>query len=303
MFFIAILFLTTLSIAGTAAFFSVYGLAQLFQGMTTSVLIMGASLEAGKLVAASFLYRYWTKIGWLLKTYLISAVLMLMVITSIGIFGMLSLGYQTDSIPLKQIESHIALLNQERTELIKRKNEIDQQIASLPANMVSGRQRLMKTFSSELKTINERIPVITAEVQKLNTQMITTQAHVGPIVYIAKVFGSEVDDATKYIILMIIIVFDPLAVALTLGVNVALRIREDEKKLALVPADEVVPDVSTPIPSQPTLTPDEIRLLVDEEVKHAVNNLPPSSNEPDAHVLQLARRNKAVSNLRLQPDL
>ena len=317
MLFIAILFLTTLSIAGTAAFFSVYGLAQLFQGMAIPVMIMGGSLEAGKLVAASFLYRYWYKLGWVLKTYLSIAIFLLMVITSVGIFGMLSLGYQTDTLPLKEINSKIELLKQEQTQLQDRKKEIDRQIAELPANFVRGRQKLMTTFAPELQHINSRLPAITTEVQQLSTQQINTQAHVGPIVYIATAFGQEVDDATKYIILLVIIVFDPLAVALTIGVNVALRVRTEEKHTAQPPSlmpigqpEELVAEVSketdlvenTPTQqaeettremSAPTLTPDEIRMLVAEEVKRNVQVV-----EPDPIVSNMARRHEIITDLR-----
>lgn len=305
MLFIAILFLTTLSIAGTAAFFSVYGLAQLFQGMAVPVMIMGGSLEAGKLVAASFLYRYWYKLGWSLRVYLVSAVFLLMVITSVGIFGMLSLGYQSDTLPLKEIDSKIELLKQEQSQLQARKKEIDQQISQLPENYVKGRQRLMSTFASELKHINARLPEITSEMQKLNTQQIHTQAHVGPIVYIAKAFGGEVDDATKYIILLLIVVFDPLAVALTIGVNVALKIRRDEMGLDKTPQqtvnitvdEEKVAAALAGIPAEQSrmLSPDEIRMIISEELK----NIPRSSERGiDPAVEHLTRRNEIVSGLR-----
>ena len=85
--FLIVLIVTTCSIAGTAAFFSVYGLASTFSGTFWAVVFMGSSLEAGKLTAASFLYRYWSKVGWAIKMYLMGAVLALMVITSMGIFG------------------------------------------------------------------------------------------------------------------------------------------------------------------------------------------------------------------------
>ena len=97
--FIIILIFATTAIATAAAFFSVYGLAFTFSGTFWSVVVMGASLELGKLVAASYLYRYWEKTNKILKWYLISGIAALMVLTSTGIFGYLSAGYQTDALP------------------------------------------------------------------------------------------------------------------------------------------------------------------------------------------------------------
>jgi hypothetical protein len=292
MFFIAILFITTLSIAGTAAFFSVYGLAQLFQGMMIPVMIMGASLEAGKLVTASFLYRYWNKLKIGFRVYLVTAVIVLMAVTSMGIFGMLSLGYQADTLPLKQVNSQIKLLNEEQIQLATRKQEIDKQIEALPVDYVKGRQKLMKTFAPELTRINNRLPEITTETQKLNTQLLTTQAHVGPIIYIAEAFGQDVDDATKYVILLIIVVFDPLAVALTIGVNVAIRIRKEEKLEEKI-EDQIIETITESSPTYNGLTSDEIRLLVEDEIKKSHQEQPTNH-----HLDSLAKKQQIVSDLR-----
>jgi len=91
--FIVLLMFTVLSISGTAAYFSIVGLASIFSGLFYSVIVMGSVLEIGKLVAVSFVYRYWKTISSLMKAYLISAILVLMLITSTGIFGMLVKGY------------------------------------------------------------------------------------------------------------------------------------------------------------------------------------------------------------------
>lgn len=324
MLFIAILLLTTLSIAGTAAFFSVYGLSQIFMGMAVPVMIMGASLEAGKLVAASFLYRYWNDISWTLKFYLSTAVFILILITSIGIFGMLSAGYQSDSLPLKEIESKIQLLKEEQQQLIERKKEIDKQISNLPSNMVRGRQRLMSTFGPELEQINTRLPQITTEIQQLSSKQVHTQAHVGPIVYIAKAFNQDIDDATKWIVLVIIVVFDPLAVALTIGVNVALKKRAEEKQRKKQRTEEIKQQNIQQIEDKQqiaeknfeqqetesnqqhnvtlSLTPDEIKMLISEEIKKAVSAISQSTPEQEPKVVPeieaLVKRNQIISDIR-----
>jgi hypothetical protein len=228
----------TSSIAGAAAFFSIYGLAQIFSGTFWAVVLMGTSLEAGKLVTASFLYRYWPKISTVLKIYLVTAVLVLMFITSMGIFGFLSKSYQTDSLPLKEMQVKIDGLKQEQASLISRKSQLDaaRQTAITAAvnnqstkyRVLGSKERLSKVYDNEVSVINKRIPVLTNEIQELNQQILTTQLHTGPITYIAAAFGKEIDDATKWVILLIITAFDPLAVALTIGVNIAVNIRKSE---------------------------------------------------------------------------
>ncbi len=240
--FIILLSLITASIAGSAAFFSIYGLAKIFSGTFWAVVLMGSSLEAGKLIAASFLYRYWKRISMVLKVYLTVAVVVLMLITSMGIFGFLSQSYQTDSLPLKEIQVKIDGLKQEQTQLIARKQTIDasRQLAVTAAvtnkstytRVIRSKERLANTYDSEVRTINKRLPEVTAQLQELNQSVLTTQLHTGPITYIAKAFGQDIDDATKWVIFLLMIAFDPLAVALTIGVNIVVRIRNEDKAAA-----------------------------------------------------------------------
>lgn len=219
-----------MAIAGTAAYFSVYGLAYTFGGVFWSVVAMGASLEAGKLIAASYLYRYWDQTHLALKTYLMLGVAALMVLTSTGIFGYLSQGYQQDVLPLKQKTEQVRLLDAEKTRTIERKQQIDSQIAGLPSNYSKSRVVLMKQFEAEQNATTNRITELDSQLLALNQSIIETEAHIGPITYIASVFGLPSDDATKYLILIIILAFDPMAVALTLAVNNVLRIRREEKE-------------------------------------------------------------------------
>lgn len=254
MFFIILLALTALSIAGSAAVFSVYGLANTFSGVFWSVVVMGGSLEAGKLIAASYLYRYWSKTGWLLKSYLFAGIATIMILTSTGIFGYLSTGYQTDILPLRQIESQLVLLEGEKARVLERKKEIDAQIANLPKNYVASRIKLMKEFDAEQKTLTSRVAAIDKEMLDLKQAQIKTEAHVGPITYIAKAFDLNTDDATKWLVFLIIFAFDPMAVALTLAVNIALRVRGEEKgavkavPLSAEPPEPVIKEVIKEIP-------------------------------------------------------
>lgn len=240
--FIIVLIVAATAIAGAAAFFSVYGLAHTFSGTFWSVVVMGGSLELGKLVAASYLYRYWEKTHVALKIYLITGVLALMVLTSTGIFGYLSSGYQTDVLPLKQAEEQVKVLDEEKARLIARKQQIDTQIAQLPQNSVRGRTALIKGFKDEQVAVTARISELDKQILEHKTKLIQTQAHIGPITYVATVFGLDSDNATKYLIYLIIFAFDPMAVALTLAVNIAQRIRREEleeaRQAAIIAARE-----------------------------------------------------------------
>ena len=246
MLFIIILFLTAFSIAGSAAFFSVYGLANTFHGTFWAVVLMGGSLEVGKLVAASYLYRYWKATQFILKSYLMIGVLALMMLTSTGIFGYLSTGYMTDTLPLKQIQQQISLLDEEKGRLVERKKQIDAQIANLPADYSKSRIKLMNSFKSEQETTTTRVATLDQEILKLKTSEIQTEAHIGPITYIAKALSLDTDNATKYLIYLIIFVFDPMAVALTLAVNIAIRERQTQR---IKPHEDVSLDMFEPIPS------------------------------------------------------
>jgi hypothetical protein len=242
MVFIIILILTTLAIAGSAAYFSIYGLAAIFSGIFWPVILMGGSLEAGKLVAASYVYRYRDSISRVMKIYLISAILVLMLITSAGIFGFLSMGYQQDTLPLKQQEQQITLLQSEQVELenfkkerLARRKQIDADIAALPNNFITGRQRLMKSYGPELEQLRNDIGLYTRQIgektikiSELKQQKLISEVHTGPIIFIAKAFATETDDATKWMIMLIMFAFDPLAVALTLGVNHAILQRKNK---------------------------------------------------------------------------
>lgn len=243
MLFIILLGSTAFSIAVVAAYFSIYGLAAIFSGFFWQVIAMGTVLELGKLVTASYIYRYGDLISRKMKAYLYSAVFVLMLITSAGIFGFLSQGYQEDTLSLKQQEQQIHLLQTERVEIekfkaerIERKKQIDADIASLPNNFITARQRLMKSYGPELETLKTDIADYTSSINNktlaistLKQEKLINEVHIGPIIFIAKAFNETTDSATKYLILLLIFAFDPLAVMLTIATNHAIMIRSGVK--------------------------------------------------------------------------
>lgn len=278
--FIVILALTTLSIAVSAAFFSIFGLAQIYSGSFWPIVIMATSLEAGKLITASFIYRYRKTLHFLMTIYLSLAMIVLMIITSAGIFGFLSAAYQQDMLPIKLNEQKIELLGQEKKELealkierLERKKQIDNDIAALPNSFVTGRQRLLQTYETELTQLQTDISLYTTQIREktitisqIKNKNLEEQTHVGPIIFIAKVFEREVDDATKWLTLLIIFAFDPLAIALTIGVNMALLQykKEIEKEDDEVSVNDFFDDV---VATEPTLNGDGESLSVEPNPK------------------------------------
>lgn len=237
MFFGVLLMLTSLVIAGVAGWFSVYGLAHIYQGAFLSVVLMGGALEIGKLVATSYLYRYWEYTTWLLKTYLMIAILGLMLITSSGIFGYLSNAYQQDAVGIKDVTSRIELIDREYEELSKRELSIDAEVNAVDPKYVSARLKLMAQYKPEKEKLTKRRDEIRVQKLELSTKQLEVEAHTGPIIYIAKAMGKSVDTAVIWLSLLIIAVFDPLAVALTIAAN-AVFIRNKELKAAAAPAEE-----------------------------------------------------------------
>ncbi len=243
MVFIFLLGISALSIAAVAAYFSIYGLAAIFSGFFWQVIAMGTVLELGKLVTASYVYRYGSTITMRAKAYYVSAVIILMLITSAGIFGFLSQGYQQDTLSLKIQEQNILLLVDEKKELEKfkierldRRKQIDNDIASLPNNYITARQRLLKSFGPELDTLKIDIAEYTTsikdktlQISKIKQEKLINEVHIGPIIFIARAFESDTDTATKWLIIMLIFAFDPLAVMLTIATNNAMMIRAGTK--------------------------------------------------------------------------
>ena len=152
---------SALSIAGSAAFFSVFGLSKLFAGAALSVIIMAGSLEFGKLVTAAFLYRYWDKVNLFQKTYLMTAVVTLVLITSAGIFGYLSNAYQGATVNFEK-QSTALLYKEDRLEQLSEdkeflKEELEAAVAELPENYRTAKRQLREEYQPKINQINNLI--------------------------------------------------------------------------------------------------------------------------------------------------
>ncbi len=223
MIFATLLGISAASIAFASAFFSIFGLTKLFAATSViSIIIMGASLEAGKLMAISFLYRYYTCISIIFKILLIISIIILMTITSLGIFGYLTEAYQAQSAPVLIVNTQLNMAKITLKSYITRRNSINNQISQLPNNYVTARQRLLKTYSGTLEKLNTKIPQLRKEILSLVNSKSTNEVKLGPIFYVARTLNLDPSIVVFWFVLLIIFVFDPLAVMLTVAVNVVI---------------------------------------------------------------------------------
>jgi len=218
--------LSALLVAGSAAFFSVFGLSKLFSGAQLSVIIMAGSLEFTKLVAASFLYQYWYRASKLLKTYLGIGVVVLVFITSAGIFGFLSNAYQGATIEFEK-QSTTLLYKEDRLVQLEEdkvylKEELEQAIFELPENYRTAKRQLREEYNPKVLELNDMILGIKQEVGDLKVALVETGVDVGPAIYLARAFETDIDTVVKFFIFILIFVFDPMALAMVLAWNTAI---------------------------------------------------------------------------------
>ena len=249
---------TAFFVAFNAAFFSIFGLSKLFSGAFWSVVFMATSLEVGKLVTASFVYQYWNKLSSLMRGYLISAVILLVFITSIGIFGFLSNAYQGATLNFKK-ESTTLLAYEERLDQLEEdkkflKEELDAQVQDLPDNYRTARRKLREQYNPMIQDVSKKIIDMKQEMSEIEIGLVQTGVDVGPAIFVAKVFKTDVDTVVTWLIFVFIFVFDPLAVVLTIGFNIALGTREMEmyikeeeeeetKSVEIEPDPEDIPEI------------------------------------------------------------
>lgn len=229
MIFALLTFLSAFLIEGIGTYVSIVGLSALFSSNPV-IIMLALALDFGKLITVSFLYKHWKSMNKIMKAYMLAAASILMIITSTGAAGYLSAEFQKAIVSTKEGDIRVAALKEEKTKLEARKKEIDSQIANLPPNMVKGRQKLINEFKTEIAQVNTRITEIDKTLPEIEVEKAHADSHAGPILYVAKAFDTTVEEAVKYVILLIIFVFDPLAVVLIIGGNFLVDQNKREKK-------------------------------------------------------------------------
>lgn len=221
MYFVLLIFVTA-GLVLTTAFFSVIGIASMFAYNYAPTLILGSMLEAGKIAVAVYLYRYWSLVAPSFKTILIAFLAILMFITSVGVFGYLSQGYQKTSEEFKAISLELRNIEEEFSAKKAREQEINRQIEQLPGDLVVGKIRLAREFGDEVAEIRDRLTVVEPRMHELRLRRLAYESHIGPIAYVARMIALPQDTVVFYAILLLVLVADPLAVTLTVACNMSL---------------------------------------------------------------------------------
>lgn len=246
-------FLSAFLLSGIAGYYSIVGLALIFPGAFWPVVVMGSALEFSKLVTASWLYRHWKVAPVLLKSYLTAAVCILMLITSMGIFGFLSKAHIEHSVELGPIADKVAIYDERISSLKQRIDEnkraiktmdesVDQilsrstseESATKSVNIRKSQQRERTRLANENTQLQKEIAQIREEKAPIMTSLRKTEADVGPIKYVAElIYGSAdngiIDKAVRLVIMIIMVVFDPLAVLLLISANLSLGLGKKEE--------------------------------------------------------------------------
>ena len=251
-----IIALSALSVSASAAFYSVSGLSKLFAGAAFAVIVMAASLEVAKLVIASLLYQYRKSLPTFLKYYLSVACFVLILITSMGIYGFLSSAYQETAAKAGSIDSQIALIETRRDNTKEQlnvytgeKESINKAVADLRSGLAnnviqytnaegvlitttssSTRRALEKQLDQAIDrqtTINNKVDVLNTQLFDYETEIVEVSINndiageLGPLKYLSGLTGIPMDKIINYLLLTIIFVFDPLAIALVIAANFA----------------------------------------------------------------------------------
>jgi hypothetical protein len=255
MLFALITLLSAISLSAIAAYYSVIGLMAIFAASPIPIAIMGGALEFSKLIAASWAYKNWSVAPRFLKYYFTVAVMILMFITSLGIFGYLSKAHNDQSLVSGDVSAKIAMIDEKikvekdnidvNRKTLKQMDEAVDQVmvrstnergaekaASLRKTQQTERSRILK----EIETYNKRISTLNEERAPIATEIRKVEAEVGPIKYIAAlIYGDSIDSSlldksVRFVIILLVLVFDPMAVLLVIAGNFSLRQIAKEKE-------------------------------------------------------------------------
>jgi hypothetical protein len=352
--------ITALTLSGIAAWYSVVGLTAIFAAAVIPIIIMGGALEFAKVVTTVWLHRYWDKCKWAMKTYLTGAVIVLALVTSMGIFGFLSKAHMDQGVPTGDIAAQIQLIDekintvkenikvqrdniaQSRSALTQMDNQVNARLdrgtsessaeraVQIRRQQASERNNINKditTAQKEIEKLNKEIADLNAEKAPISAKFRKVEAEVGPIKYIAAlIYGDNPDQAlleraVRWVIILLIFVFDPLALMLVIAAISSYKwefeVKEEEPVFAAPAATSYVPLDPTereigltpfvePIEEKPQILP----RVFGKTVENHKANIPPAlgmgktvevTDEPEtkkaAVKKSLAFAQKALQNL------
>jgi len=287
-------FLSAFLLSSIAAYYSVIGLASIFVGAFWPVVVMGSSLEFAKVITTSWLYRNWKTIPILLKTYLTLAVVVLMFITSMGIFGYLSKSHLEQSTMIGPIADKVMLYDEKirtvKENIDANKLALKQLDAAVDQVMVrtedaKGAERSVQIrkaqqkeriqLTDEIARQQKEITKLTDEKAPLANELRKAESDFGPIKYVAElIYGSSdrdiIDKAVRVVIILIMLVFDPLAVLLLIAGNMSLKEQKSEKPSSVPKKTEVNLDIPVFVPKEKAKENDAVSTKIEVEKENLI---------------------------------
>jgi hypothetical protein len=249
-----LLFFTAIALSIVSAYYSIAGLAAIFAAAVIPIVVMGSVLEFAKLVVASWLYRSWNYVPFLMRTYFSISLVILMSLTSMGIFGFLSKAHLDQAVPTGDVAAKVAIIDEKirtekdnidasRQQLKQLDSQVDQIIGrsdnaqgvERSLQIRRGQQKERATLLAEIGSAQTRVARLNEERSPIAAELRKVEAEVGPIKYIAAlIYGDNPDNnilekAVRVVIIMIVIVFDPLAVLLLMAASMPIKKKEENE--------------------------------------------------------------------------
>ena len=322
-----------IGLAVFSGYYSVYGISKLFSGGSWSIVGMAGMLEFSKLVVITFLHDHFKTLKTLFKVYLMSAAVVLMILTSVGVYGYLTNSYQETAKSIYETQNKIVLIDKKKEIFIEQKNQIDTlvkqkserissydqlrltQETSLNAqlNLKKGTKGLQKniqsvdnstqTLNKEISELNQKSIGLSDSVAKLEQEKLvlensTFTSEIGPLLYLSRLTGAPMDIIVNWFILILVSVFDPLAVSLVIAAN-HLRHKEKEEEIIINKVESQITDaVTTPRIKDKIINKvnKNINLKKDEEknnfdLKEEIVNFDENKNEQNEFYNESINRN------------
>lgn len=320
--------LCALAVSASAAFYSVSGLAKLFAGASLQVMVMAGSLEVAKLVIATLLHQYWNTLNKLLRVYLTLSIVVLVIITSMGIYGFLSSAYQNTAVGFETASKEVAFLKQKEAFYQKDLDRLDTELARISDNISElskakarevsvsdGRGGVNTAISTtELRLADSRIKVeetnrattlasrnivadslknIQTKILKLEVEA-SSNAELGPLIYLSELTGRPMDEIINILLLVIIFVFDPLAISLVLAANFAFaKIKQPYPK----PIQEIKQVLASPkIDKKRKKRKKKVKMNLKQEFEEKYN-------KPDVKENIISEEEKTIEDVVIQEEI
>lgn len=243
------------AVASLGAYFSIHGLGLLFSGAVLAVWAMGAALEFAKFMLAAYLHQTWGTQNKVFRSYLSFAIVVLSIVTSVGIYGFLSDAYQSASTVLEAETVKIENIKSEQSLISAEINRLNKMIDEIPANRISRRLKARAEVEPTILELNAKYANAERNLAASNLKLVDVKKKVGPLIHIAKNFNMNVDRVVSYLILILVTVFDPLAICLVIAATHALASRVKGAKVSPY-VDFAEDEVKPQAPTRRVVTPE-----------------------------------------------